>query len=136
MQDHAVTARIPVLWGDMDAFGHVNNARYFTWFETARIEYLRELGLATEGTPDLGPILAHTSCDFLAPVRWPAQIVVGARVSKVGNTSFVMEYQAAIESEPPRVVARGKGVIVLFNYRTGEKVAIPDAMRTRIEQLG
>lgn len=136
MEDYAVTARFPVLWGDMDAFGHVNNARYFTWFETARLEYLRKLGLATEGAPELGPILVHTSCDFVAPVHWPAQIVVGARVSKVGNTSFVMEYEAVAESESSAVVARGTGVVVLLNYRTGEKVTIPEEMRARIAQLG
>lgn len=136
MEGFAVVVRFPVLWGDMDSLGHVNNARYFTWFESARIEYLRALGLETEGAPEYGPILAHTSCDFLAPVTWPAEVEVGARAPRIGNTSFEMEYRAALLSAPDEAVARGKGIVVMFNYTTGEKAALSDELRARIEELG
>jgi acyl-CoA thioester hydrolase len=136
MEGFPIVVRFPVLWGDMDALGHVNNARYFTWFEAARIAYLRELGLATTGVPELGPILAHASCDFLRPVRWPADVAVGARVGKIGRTSFEMHYAVALQSTPDDPFARGRGVVVLIDYSTGEKVAVPDALRARIEALG
>jgi len=136
MEGFAVSVRFPVLWGDMDSLGHVNNARYFTWFESARIEYLRALGLETEGAPEYGPILAHTSCDFLAPVVWPAEVEVGARAPRIGKTSFEMEYRAVLCGAEQEVVARGKGVVVMFNYATGQKVAVSDALRARIQELG
>ena len=136
MHGYPVVVRFPTQWGDMDAFHHINNARYFTWFESARIAFFRAAGLATDGQPEVGPILAHTSCDFRKPVRWPADVAIGARVTEFGNTSFVMEYAAALADAEDEPVATGKGVIVLFNYQTGEKVPVPLALRTAIEQLG
>ena len=114
--------------------GHVNNARYFTWFESARMELFQRAELAIDGTPEIGPILAHTSCDFLAPVRFPAEIEAAARVSGFGRTSFTMDFAVGVVgSEEP--VARGKGVVVLINYRTGAKVAVPEDLRSRLEAL-
>lgn len=136
MRGFPVTVSFPVHWAELDALGHVNNARYFTWFETARIECFRRVGLATAGTPEVGPILAHTRCDFLAPVRYPADIVVGARISRLGNTSFGMEYQAASAASPEEPVARGEGVIVLIDYGSGAKVSISQDLRRRLEALG
>jgi acyl-CoA thioester hydrolase len=135
MEGFPVTVSFPIHWAELDAFGHVNNARYFTWFETARIECFRRLGLATEGTPEIGPILAHTRCDFLAPVRYPADVVVGARIGRLGNTSFGMDYLAAFVDAPEAPVARGEGVVVLIDYASGTKVPIPDDLRKKLQTL-
>lgn len=135
MNDYPVVARFPTHWGEMDALGHVNNARYFTWFESARMALFERVGLASTGTPEIGPILAHASCDFLAPVRHPAEIIVGARIAKLGNSSFTMEYAAAEASAPDTPVARGTGVVVLIDYRTGEKLPIPSDLRTALSEL-
>ena len=63
-----VLVMFPVHWGEMDALGHVNNARYFTWFESARIALFGQIGvLATREATGIGPILATTTCDFLGP---------------------------------------------------------------------
>ncbi|MCZ6726442.1 MAG: thioesterase family protein [Acidobacteria bacterium] len=135
MNDYPVVVTFPVHWGDLDALGHVNNARFFTWFESARMAVFERVGLEFTGTPEVGPILAHTSCDFLAPVRFPAAVLAGARIASLGNTSFTMEYGVALESEPDRLVARGRGVIVLIDYRTNTKVALPEALRATLEAL-
>lgn len=136
MNDYPVVVRFPVHWGELDALGHVNNGRYFTWFETARMALFRRVALDFEGTPAVGPILAHTSCDFLAPVRYPADVLAGAGIDKLGNTSFTMAFGVALAEEPDRMVARGAGVIVLIDYATGAKVPIPDALRRRLTELG
>ncbi len=136
MDGFPVTVTFRLHWSELDALGHVNNARYFTWFETARIECFRQLGLATDGTPETGPILAHTSCDFLEAVHYPEEIVVGTRISRLGTTSFGMDYRAARASTPDKPVARGKGVVVLIDYRTGEKKPLPDDLRRQLEALG
>ena len=73
-----------------------------------------------------------SSCDYLVPVEYPATVIVGARVQRIGNTSFVMENEATLEGTP---VARGTTVIVLIDYRTGEKVPVPDDMRAAIAAL-
>jgi acyl-CoA thioester hydrolase len=124
--------RIPVLWGDMDAFGHVNNARFIRWFETARIAHFQQVGIKTAAAVGVAPILAHVSCDFIAPVDFPNDVLVGARVSKVGTTSFHQEYVVALAGAPEQAVARGLGVIVMYDYDTGQKAAIPDDLRASL----
>jgi acyl-CoA thioester hydrolase len=135
MKDFPVTVAFAVHWGDMDALGHVNNARYFTWFESARIALFERVGLVAVGTPAVGPILASTRCDFLAPVRYPAELVAGTRIERLGNTSFTMGYGVAHRAEPGRLVARGEGVVVLIDYTSGAKVPIPEELRARLEAL-
>ena len=131
----AVVERIPVLWGDMDAFGHVNNTRFIRWFETARIAHFERVGIATARAEGVAPILAHVSCDYLAPVEFPAEILAGARVSRVGRTSFHQEYVVALVDAPDQPVARGTGVIVMYDYSSGHKVPISDDLRTRVREL-
>ena len=135
MKDFPITIRFPVQWGEMDAYGHVNNTRYFSWFETARIAYLFKTGLVNEKgtTSDVGPIIASTTADYLKPVVFPANIVVGARVSRIGNTSFTMEY--AVEDEDGTPHARGSAVVVTLRYSTHEKIPVPESVRAAIEQI-
>ena len=135
MEGFPVTVRFPMHWGEMDALGHANNTRYFVWFESARIEMFHRIGVTADRPSGQGPILATTSCDFLRPLRWPAELVVGARIPRVGRTSFTMEYAVALADTPDEPVARGSGVIVLIDYDTGAKVEIDDALRQRIAAL-
>ena len=130
-----MVVRVPVQWGDMDALGHVNNAVYFTWFESARIALFERVGLAITGVPEVGPILAHTRCDFLAPVRYPGEVLAGTRIERLGTTSFTMEYEAALAGEPERPVARGQGVVVLIDYRDGSKVELSASLRDALSAL-
>lgn len=134
MNEYPVTIELPIQWGDMDSLGHVNNARYFTWFESARIALFREVEMATGGTPARGPILARTSCDFLAPLEWPGEITVGTRIARIGTRSFTMEYAIARADFPDRPVATGEGVVVMMDYRRGETVEIGDELRERLER--
>jgi acyl-CoA thioester hydrolase len=136
MQRFPVVVRVPVQWGDMDALGHVNNAVYFTWFESARIALFERVGLAITGTPEVGPILAHTRCDFLAPVRYPGEVLAGTRIERLGTTSFTMEYEAALAGDQERPVARGQGVVVLIDYRDGAKVPLSASLRDALSALG
>ena len=136
MQRFPVVVRVPVQWGDMDALGHVNNAVYFTWFESARIALFERVGLAITGVPEVGPILAHTRCDFLAPVRYPGEVLTGTRIERLGRTSFTMEYEAALAADPGTPVARGQGVVVLIDYRDGAKVPLSATLRDALSALG
>jgi acyl-CoA thioester hydrolase len=135
MDGYPVTVRFPMHWGEMDALGHANNTRYFAWFESARIAVFERLGLRADMPTDRGPILATTTCDFLQPIRWPADLLVGARIPSVGRTSFTMDYAIALGSAPDDPCAKGTSVIVLVNYQTGEKVPLDDAFRERINAL-
>jgi acyl-CoA thioester hydrolase len=131
----SVTISIDVLWGDMDAFAHVNNARYFSWFESCRTAYFSRIGLRMDRPSELGPILAHVSCDYLSPIVYPAKLVCGARVPKIGNTSFSMDYALWRSDEPSDLCARGQSVIVLVDYSTMRKVRVTDELRRAIHDL-
>jgi acyl-CoA thioester hydrolase len=127
-----VTIEIPVAWGDMDAFGHVNNTVYFRWFESARIAYFDQIGLGERMRRERkGPILARTSCDYEKPLTFPDTVKASAKVVKLGNTSFVMEYQ--VTSQKHGLAAKGEGVIVLVDYEKGGKVPLDDELRARID---
>jgi len=132
MDSYPVQLEIPVAWGDMDAFGHVNNTVYFRWFESARILFFERLGIGATRPEKVRPIMASTTCDYLVPVQYPATVLVDARVQRVGNTSLVMEHLATKDGDP---VARGSAVIVLIDYGTGEKVRVSDEMRVAIASM-
>jgi acyl-CoA thioester hydrolase len=138
----AVTLEIPLLWADMDSLRHVNNARYFTWYETARIAYFDRLrglfpgaGSEPAGLGEVGPILASTSCDYLRPIVFPGRVTVGARVSEIGNSSLRLEYAVARSDALADVCARATSVVVLVRYATMEKVRVPDEVRAAISQI-
>ena len=131
---YPIQVTIPVAWNDMDAFGHVNNVVYFRWFESARIAYFEQMGLNDlKEQSGVGPILAHTSCQFRVPLDYPDTIRAMACIKSMGRTSFVMEY--AVESERMGLAAIGEGVVVMIDYRTGNKVPIPAELRKHVEQI-
>ena len=134
MEQFPIVVKIPVLWGDLDSFGHVNNARYFTWIEAGRIAYFDAVGLQTNAQGmTVGPILATTTCDFRKPVGYPDAVTVRTRVTRVGNTSFSMAY--AVENNAGETVVTATAVIVTVDYRTGQSVRVPDAVRQAIDAL-
>lgn len=124
-----------VQWGEMDAFGHVNNANYLRWFESARIAYFEATGIGTTSMDSApwAPILGRASVDFRKPVKYPDVVKVFATVTKFGNTSFTMAYRA--ESQALGVVAEGDAIVVLLDPRTGAKISIPDELRAAVEKL-
>lgn len=128
---HAII-ELPVQWGDMDALGHANNTRFFTWFESARIALFEKIGVVSTGPSSVGPILATTTCNYLAPLHYPAKIQVSARCTKIGETSLTMEYEIACGD---RVHARGSSVAVLVDFTTSAKVRVPEAIRAAIAAL-
>jgi acyl-CoA thioester hydrolase len=134
LNDYPVTVTIPVAWGEMDALGHVNNAMFFRYFETARMIYLERAGLLEIMKEIMiGPILAKTSCTFRIPVYYPDTLTVGTRVSTIGNTHFNMDY--LVMSQKHGVSAYGDGVIVTFDYRVNGKAPVPDVVIGAIEKI-
>ena len=130
-----IVIRVSVAWGEMDAFGHVNNIIYFRYFESARIAYLDAIGFRGD-TPDrIGPILASTECRFRRPLAYPDTLSVGARAASVEEDRFTMEYVIVSDSLDD-VAAHGAGVVVAYDYAGGRKAALPAAVRARMNELG
>ena len=122
------TARLPVRWGDQDALGHVNNARYFTYFEQARIEAL-DLLLSSGWVDDAGPILASITCDFKRPITHPANLIVRVYGGEPGRTSFPQTYELTVEGDEDTVYAHAEATLVWVARDTGRPTPLPDALR-------
>jgi len=121
---HVHTAAIPVRWGDMDAAGHVNNSRFFSYFEEARVEWLKAT-LDASMFDESGPVLPRATCDFERPVHHPATLRVAVHVEPPGRSSLPTYYIARLANTGD-VVATGTAVLVWVSVETGESVAVPD----------
>ncbi len=134
LKDYPIIVKIPISWGDMEAFGHVNNIRYFKYFETARIRFFEEIGLADiMHQSTIGPILASTSAKFIKPVVYPDSISIGTRITSIEGNKFSMDY--IIESEKVGVAAIGESVIVILDYKSSQRVPLPLSVEKKILQL-
>ncbi|MEJ2514008.1 MAG: thioesterase family protein [Gammaproteobacteria bacterium] len=130
-----VTVEIPVAWGEMDAFGHVNNMVYFRYFETARIRYFEAVGyIDLAGPAGTGPILAYADCRFRLPLTYPDRVRVGARVSDVSEAGFLMHYRA-VSLHHRKVAAEGTGRITSFDYDRQAKAPLPPGVAEAIARL-
>ena len=135
LADFPVVLEIPVAWGEMDAFQHVNNIVYFRYFESGRIAYLERLGfLEVMNQTGIGPILAETRCRFRKALTYPDTVSVGTRVSEVDEDRFVMQYRL-VSHKLKAVAAEGEGLMVSYNYWEKRKAAIPDKVRRRIKEI-
>jgi acyl-CoA thioester hydrolase len=132
---YPVVVELPVVWGEMDSYRHVNNVVYFRYFECARLEYFRRLDwFAYEEQTGVGPILAATSARFRRPLTYPDTIWVAARVTVVQEDRFSMEHRL-VSRKLAAVAAEGTGLVVAYHYGKLAKTPLPDELRRRIAEL-
>ena len=135
LADFPVSIRLPIQWGDQDAFGHVNNTVTIRWFESARVAYLDAGGLNhLMSRGGLGPILASIICQYRKQLGYPDIVHVGARVSRLGRSSLTMHH-AVFSEKLQAIAAEGESAVVVFNYDTQRPVRIPDEVRAAMERL-
>jgi len=126
---------IEVRYGDLDPQGHLNNAKYLTFMEQARIHYLKHLGLWHGGSfLDIGIILAQVQVDFLAPVELDCEVKVGVCVTRLGTKSLDMAYLVC-DAENDREYARGTSVQVAYDYHLQISIPIPADWREVIQNF-
>jgi acyl-CoA thioester hydrolase len=132
---YPVILEIPVAWGEMDAFQHVNNIVYLRYAESARIAYLAAAGLGdTMAGGGVGPILHSIQCRFKFPLTYPDTALVGTRAGEIGADRFHMEF-CIVSARHARVAATGDSIIVAYDYRSSGKVPLPAAIRAAIAAL-
>jgi len=123
---------IEVRYGDLDPQGHVNNAKFLTYLEQARIGYISQLGLWNGGSfLDVGIILADAHLVFRAPILFGQKVRVGVRVRRLGNKSLDMEYRLE-DTGSEQELASGSTVLVAYDYRAELTIPIPDDWRKAI----
>lgn len=118
---------------DSDCLGHINNAVYLSYFEACRIDWLKTFPSEASAGPDqsLPIILARSEIDYLQQGYLQDQLSVMAWIEHIGTTSFTQAYEVRAESRG--VIARGKAVLVWFDFDKQAKTEIPEAARRHLE---
>ncbi|MGE3107127.1 MAG: acyl-CoA thioesterase [Phycisphaerales bacterium] len=125
----------PVAWGDMDALGHVNNAVYFRYMESARVAFLLWLGVDRLRHADgPGVILQSAQARFRRPVTYPDTLRITSRVAAIEPDRFTLEHEL-ISAAQSQVAAVGSGVIVAYDYQARQKIDLPASWRHRLKSL-
>jgi acyl-CoA thioester hydrolase len=136
MPDFRFHHPIEIRYGDLDPQGHVNNAKYLTYFEQGRVHYLIQLGLFSkeQSFMDMGIIIADIHITFKTPARYNDRIQVGVRTSKIGNKSMTVE-QCVMNADTGEVLASGTVILVMFDYREHKTIPVPDEWREKISSF-
>ncbi len=127
--DHVVT--LPVRWGDMDVYEHVNNTVYFRYAEQARIEWMERLGLQLSRTQSQGPVIVNASCTFFIPITYPSVVEVKVFVGHVGRSSVDTSYEIRVVGDD-RLCAEGAARVVWVDVNTGKSCPIPESLKALI----
>lgn len=121
--------KMPIRWGDMDAYGHVNNTVYFRYMEQARVEWVEAMGVQVR-PGGCGPVIINACCTFLKPMNYPGTVEVRTFVDHPGRSSVQSHVEMLIDGE---LYAEGAAKIVWMDTTSGKSVAIPDDVRAVLE---
>lgn len=125
---------IEVAFRDIDAMGHVNNAVFFSYMETARIKYVFEFFHHSELTGydllDLPLILVEAMCNYRSPALLGEVLTIGVGLTRFGNKSFDLAYR--ILGQDGRLIATGKTIQVMYDYGSRSAFPIPDDIKERV----
>ena len=125
---------ITTRWHDNDAYGHVNNVTYYSFFDTAVNTYLIEQGGLDIHNGEVIGFVVSSSCDYFASIAFPEKIEVGLRLAKLGNSS--VQYELAIFKQgEEQACAAGRFVHVFVDRQSNRPVAIPDLLRAALARL-
>lgn len=123
----AFSCHIPVRWGDLDAFGHVNNTLYLRYIEEARFQWMASKGVPIGG--ESYPVVVTIGCTFLRPVFYPETLRVDCYIAEPGRSSFMAYYKIYTAAQPDKPTAESYSKIVWVASETGKSVPMPESVR-------
>ena len=107
-------------WSDMDCIGHVNNATFLIYVETARIKLIEKLGFI-----DVPIIMASIKIDYVNQLKYPEKMEIGQKISRLGNSSFDI-LTVIYEKQSEKLITISTTTLVCFDYKTQKKIKIPE----------
>jgi len=122
---------LQVRFRDIDAFGHVNNAVFFSYLEQARIRYLLDVLQPATTFDRLPLILARVELDFRSPIMFAEEVGVETRIDRIGRSSIAMSHRMVAGAEV-RLVGEARTVLVTYDYATARPMDVPDEWRARV----
>ena len=135
LDNYPVQVEIPVVWGDMDAFQHVNNLVYLKHFESVRMEYLHRCNYSEiMQNTGIGPILRDTNCRYRIPLTFPDSVISATRTTHLEGDRFKMHH-VIYSLEQQAVAAEGEAMIVCVDYQKNAIARMPGSLRKALLEL-
>ncbi len=131
---YKVFRRLGTRWMDNDAYGHVNNVVYYSWFDTAVNAYLIEQGALDIHTGEVIGLVVETHCNYFAPLAFPQTVEAGLRVARLGGSSVRYEVGLFAQGEP-LTAACGHFIHVYVDRHSRRPVPLPHHLKTVLEPL-
>jgi acyl-CoA thioester hydrolase len=123
--------RVPIRWGDMDAMGHVNNASYFRYLETVRIDWMYSIGCVPDPKGE-GPVIVNAFCNFYKQLEYPGDVLVKMYASDPGRTTFETWGTMERADEPGVIYAAGGATTIWVDFPSQKAASLPDWMRSMV----
>ena len=121
-------------WMDNDAYGHVNNVVYYSWFDTAVNAYLIEHGVLDIHHGQAIGLVVETQCNYFSPLAFPQTVDAGLRVARLGHSS--VRYEVALFAQDQDLcAARGHFVHVYVDRVSRRPVSLPEPLKQLLETL-
>lgn len=134
MSERPYEVSIPTRWMDTDAYGHVNNAQYLSFFDTAVTTWLIEHGGCDPATDAAIGLCVESRCSYAAPLLFPDEVTASVRVGRIGNSSVTYELELR-SPRSPDPAASGHFVHVYVDRASRRTVPIPSRLRARLQEL-
>ena len=122
------THTLQVRFRDLDAYNHVNNAVYLTYFEEARIAFITAIGMRSLFSRERSTVIAHAEIDYRAPAQLGDQLDIEVCAGEIRNTSYELRYRITRRSDGA-LIATGKTVQVCFNFALNAPTRLPEEWR-------
>ncbi|GMV34815.1 MAG: hypothetical protein AMXMBFR60_26440 [Chloroflexota bacterium] len=136
MTDYKFLHPTEVRYGDLDPQGHVNNAKYLTYFEQARIHHFIKMGLFSKDQSfmEIGVIVADIHIKYRAPAHYGDNLITGAKISRIGNKSLIVT-QSVMDAATGKAMADGEVILVTFDYKSKKTIPVPEDWKRKIAEF-
>lgn len=122
---------MPIRWGDMDAYGHVNNTVYFRYMEQARVEWITSLGYkVAPGSESM--LMMNGFCNFYQQLSYPGELVLKTFIGNIGRSSLDVFTSMALLSSPDIEAAVGGATMVWVDLNTGKSSPWPEHVLSKL----
>ena len=130
----AYQTQFPIRWGDMDAFGHVNNVEFFRYLENTRVDWLNQLGYVDPRDGE-GVVVVNVFCNVYQQLLYPGDLVAKLYLTELGRRSFDHVVTFERTDVPGAIVAAGGATIVWVTFAQGKALLLPEGLRATLTQI-
>ena len=130
------STKIQLRFSDFDVLRHVNNAKYATFMENARVDFFNEIIAPGHNWEETGILIARLEFDFKIPVLMTDSLYIETHISSIGTKSIVFDHDFIVGGDAgPLLKAKGKSITVCYHYQHQQSIQVPALWRSRIKDF-